>query len=646
LNRRIIFIVILFLTIPLVSWAQPPYKACFHAVNKRGCAPFTVNVVSCYTGPTPPNPFYNYDFVNQPAVQTQNTSFTYNTPGTYIIRQTVNDGISSIVDTTDTIQVLGTPNPLFGVTTCAGLKIHVDITDTNYDNYTLDYGDGTIVTAASLAHTTYIYADNLPKTISVRGNYVGLAIPCTGATVSKTITPISTLTTPDILDLTVTNQNTTTGTINLRFNGIMDRVYNFDSKINNGVYSSISTTTAATSGILTQTISGLNTQINTYTFRIQNIDLCGSPPSANSAEIASIIISPTSLSGANKVIFNSNGGLVFTNLALYRNNNLLQNNAVSPYIDNAVICGTDYCYQNQGTLPTISTTTGTNHKSYSVTSCIKASYTGTAPIVNNLNSTVEGNNVKLVWDVPALNAAVPSIPFYSVYRKDASAYQKYGSSNANSYLDNGASVNTEPYCYEINYKDACNNTSLLSLNTCTVYLTVSRTDETNTLSWTPYTGYQSGIKEYIVENLDDNGNIVLSKSVGLNTTFTETADATLSQIIYRIRVVPIGAENLISISNTVRLDLTPQVYMPNIFTPNNDGDNDVLEVKGKYFKSIKMTILNKWGEVVFISEDINKGWDGNYKGQPASVDSYAYHVVALDNTGKEISLKGVVSLLR
>jgi gliding motility-associated-like protein len=626
----------------MVSWAQPPYKACFHAVTKRGCIPFTVTVNSCYAGPTPPNPFYAYDFVNQPAIETQATTYTYNTPGTYVIRQSVNDGINKIVDTTDTVVVLGKPNPLYTVITCAGLVVHVSIIDTTYDTYTLDYGDGTVVTAASLAYTTHVYGNNAPKNISVTGQY---SVPCTGATTTKTITPILTLTVPDIIDLTVTNQATVNGTVDLRFSGIMDRVYNFDSKINNGVYSSASTMTAASSGIITQTISGLNTQSNTYTFRIQNIDFCGNT-SASSPEIASIIITPTALNGSNQVNFISNGGLAFTSFDLLRNNALLQNNATSPYIDNAVSCGTDYCYQTQGTLPTISATTGSNNKSYSATACIKANYTGTAPIVNNLNSTVNGNNVTLVWDVPVLNSAVPSIPFYSVFRKDINTYQKYGSSNSNSYLDNGASVNTQPYCYEINYTDACNNISLSSLNTCTVYLTVVRTDEINNLSWTPYTGYQSGIKEYIVENLDDNGNVLVSKSVGTNTTYSETADPTLSQVIYRIRVVPIGTENLISISNTVRLDLTPQVYMPNIFTPNNDGDNDVLEVKGKYFKSIKMTILNKWGEVVFISEDINKGWDGNYKGQPASVDSYAYHVVALDNTGKELSLKGIVSLLR
>jgi gliding motility-associated-like protein len=637
------------LTYPIISWSQP-YSACFTVDKKRGCFPLTVTVTSC--SPSGPGvglgaPLYNYDFGNFPmASPTSTTTHTYNTPGIYIIRQAVNNGSvpQTLVYTTDTVEVLGKPNPVFSVEVCVPLLVHVSIPDTTYDSYTLDYGDGTVVTAAPNAYTTYIYSTSSSKTISVTGQYT-VGTLCTGSTSTKTITPITTLTIPDIIDLTVTNQNVSTGAITIRYGGIAGRTYKIESKINNGAYSPIDTFIASTTGINTQSFSGLNTQANTYTFRMQNIDPCGNS-SAYSFEITSIIVNPSALNGSNQVIFTSNGGILFSTLDLYRNAVLRQAAATSPFSDNTVFCGSDYCYKVQGTLSTMSLTSGTNLKSYSASSCVQATYTGIAPVVTNVNSTVEGNFVKVVWDKPTLNAAVPSIAFYTIYRKDGAGYFNYGSSSSNSYLDNVVSVSTQPYCYEISYKDACNNVSAISTNTCTVNLTVTRTDDLNKLSWTAYVGYQSGIKEYILENLDENGNVVLSKSVGSGTSYNEVADPSLAQIIYRIRVVPLGSENLISYSNVVKLDLTPQVFMPNVFTPNGDGDNDVLEIKGKYYKSAKMTILNKWGEVVFISEDVNVGWDGNYKGQPASVDAYSYHVVALDNTGREISLKGVVSLLR
>lgn len=644
LKKHIVFIIIFLLKVPAISWAQPPYAACFTVNADRGCAPFTVTVTSCSqsgSGVGQPDPRYYYDFVNSPTALTQNLTRTYNTPGIYVIRQAVNDGVITEVYAYDTIEVLGKPNPKFTVQVCENRLVRVNITDTNYDSFSIDYGDGTI-TPGVVGLNSYTYATTAARTISVTGQY---SIACTGATATKNITPITSLTTPQIVDLTVTNQ-AASGSINLRFEGIVDRLYKIEYKTNNGAYVTYSNIIAASTGTITQSITGINTQSNTYTFRLQNVDSCMNT-SANSAEIASIIINPSALNGSNQVNFLSNGGLIFNNFDLYRNTTLLQSSSSSPYNDNAVFCGTDYCYQIQGVLPTTNSSTGLNHRSYSASSCIKATYTGTAPVVTNINSTVEGDHVKVRWDQPAMNAAVPSVSFYTIYRKSGSSYNNYGSSNSESYTDNAVDVNALPYCYEVNYKDACNNVSAISINTCTVQLTVNRTDETNALTWTPYTGYYlTGIKEYVVENLDENGNVVLSKSVGLATSYTEIADPSLAQIIYRIKVVPNGTENLISYSNTVRLDLTPQIYMPNTFTPNGDGNNDVLEIKGKYFKSAKMTILNKWGEVVFISEDANIGWDGNYRGQPATVDSYGYHVVALDNRGKEISIKGVVSLLR
>lgn len=645
-KSQLLILLSIFLLVPFISQAQPcamPYCACFSANSNRGCAPLTVTINSCYGGPTS-DARYNYDFANQPsATPTTSTTHTYNIPGTYVIMQLVNDPINSNTNyTTDTVVVLGKPQPQFTTALCAGNRIKITIADTNYDLFDVDFGGGATTTLAQEGTYTHTYPNNSSRMITVTGRYIGL---CSGPTATKTITPFTSFTTPDLVDLTVTSQATTNGSIDLRFNGIADQLYKLEYKIDNGTYTYADTFTAASSSILRRTVNALNTQNRTYTLRMQNIDMCASPP-AISAEIPSIIISPAIQNGFNQIGFNSNGGVGFTSYAMFRNSVNLNNNATSLYTDNAVVCGTDYCYQVRGSLATNSLVAGDVHKSISATACIKASYTGTAPVATNINSTVEDNRVKVVWDQPTLNPVVPSVAFYTVYRSEGGPYNNYGSSNSNSYLDNAANVSNEPYCYEIAYKDACNNVSATSINTCTVHLAITRTDETNFLSWTTYTGYQTGIKEYIVENLDEHGNVVLSKSVGTSLSYSEVADPTLAQLIYRIRVVPNGTENLISYSNVVRIDLTPQVFMPTVFTPNGDGENDILEVKGKYYKSVKMTILNKWGEVIFISEDAGKGWDGSYKGQPVSVDSYAYHVVALDNKGKEISLRGVVSLLR
>jgi gliding motility-associated-like protein len=626
----------------LVSFGQlPPYTACFTVDQDRGCAPHTVTVTSCsYSGSSvgQPDPLYYYDFENFPGIFVQSTTHTYTTPGKYVIRQAVNDGINSIVYTTDTIEVLGRPAPVFDPQLCMGRILRISFTDTIYDSFLINYGDGNTDTALPGDFTSHTYAGTSAYTLTITGRY---NTGCTSTPVTQTIRPIDNLISPDPLDLTVTNASE----ITLRMHVLEGRRYELQYKINNGAYSASNFFTATANALHTYTQTGLDTENNTYTFRLRNTDVCGNV-SAFSAELASIRLNANALNGSNQVTFLSNGGLTFGDLSLFRNNSLLQSNAISPYADNTISCNQEYCYRIQGTHTTSNTTTGQPHLSYSAIRCVTASYIGAAPALSNVNSTVEGASIKIVWDTPPLHPSVPGVGQYQIRRNEGSGFVAYANSNTHPYIDPNVAVATSAYCYQLAYTDACGNAAPVSLTTCPVVLTLNRTDETNHLSWTNYTGYASGIQAYILENLDEQGNVVLSKSVGLANSFSEVADPSLAQIIYRIRVVANGSENIVSYSNVVLLDLTPQVYMPTVFTPNGDGENDVLEVKGKYFNSIRMTILNKWGEVVFFSDDVHRGWDGMHNGQPASVDSYVYLIEATDNTGEKVSLKGVVSLLR
>ena len=92
-----------------------------------------------------------------------------------------------------------------------------------------------------------------------------------------------------------------------------------------------------------------------------------------------------------------------------------------------------------------------------------------------------------------------------------------------------------------------------------------------------------------------------------------------------------------------------EFFVPDAFSPNNDGHNDKLTAF-RYcddFRDFKVSIFNRWGELVFTTQDINEGWDGFYKNENQAVDSYVWVLEYFDilyNT-KRIN-KGVVSLLK
>jgi gliding motility-associated-like protein len=90
----------------------------------------------------------------------------------------------------------------------------------------------------------------------------------------------------------------------------------------------------------------------------------------------------------------------------------------------------------------------------------------------------------------------------------------------------------------------------------------------------------------------------------------------------------------------------PYVFIPNAFTPNGDGENDVLYVRGLDIDVMLLVIYNRWGEEVFRSNRKNDGWDGTFKGKELPPDVYAYHLYVLCIGGDDLVLRGNISLLR
>jgi len=88
------------------------------------------------------------------------------------------------------------------------------------------------------------------------------------------------------------------------------------------------------------------------------------------------------------------------------------------------------------------------------------------------------------------------------------------------------------------------------------------------------------------------------------------------------------------------------IFIPNIFSPNGDGQNDVLYVRGQGIEQLTFVIYNRWGQKVFETKDPNHGWDGTINGKPAETGVYVYHVNAVLHDGMTVSRHGDVTLVR
>ena len=100
-------------------------------------------------------------------------------------------------------------------------------------------------------------------------------------------------------------------------------------------------------------------------------------------------------------------------------------------------------------------------------------------------------------------------------------------------------------------------------------------------------------------------------------------------------------------SSTVTVNVCPvNLYVPNAFSPNNDGYNDVLLVRGNFIQTFYMAIYDRWGNKVFESNNINEGWDGKYKGQPENTGTYVYYLKGTYDDGTGFEKKGNVAIVR
>ena len=87
-------------------------------------------------------------------------------------------------------------------------------------------------------------------------------------------------------------------------------------------------------------------------------------------------------------------------------------------------------------------------------------------------------------------------------------------------------------------------------------------------------------------------------------------------------------------------------YVPNAFTPNGDGRNDVFSAEVSEAKHFRMEVYSRWGELIFATNDAATGWDGSFRGTASKQDTYVWRAVVTSTDGDLKKYEGTVSLLR
>jgi gliding motility-associated-like protein len=107
-----------------------------------------------------------------------------------------------------------------------------------------------------------------------------------------------------------------------------------------------------------------------------------------------------------------------------------------------------------------------------------------------------------------------------------------------------------------------------------------------------------------------------------------------------------GCESFYELKDYITVTQTIGLWVPNAFTPNGDEINDHFNITTRLVTDIEITIFDRWGKVIFFSQDPNFQWDGKYGGVELPEGVYAYKIVATAYDGNKFDKAGSLTLIR
>ena len=623
MNLRIIVILLSLSCFGRLSHAQPYVSDLgrFEVDQAKGCVPLTINVTirppNVCNGASP----CEMDFENNSGFQQNVFTYTYTQPGTYTFR------LLFQTSGFDQITIVVTPNvqPAFEVYSCGGNGAQVKVTDTNYSQYVINYNDGSpivVVPSGSLAKDTHAFATSGNKTITVRGRNLNADDNCNP--MNQSINAVATLPTPAITQLRVLDN----ASIQLDYNNQQNILYKLQIATNSTNFQQLQDVYNVANTI----IGNLRTDDNFYCFRLGAFDPCNNV-TVYSNVICSSNFDVTPQSDLNRLTWVTSSTGVGNYTISKTGSTPLSALATAVSLDDTnVICGTDYCYQ-------ITSNYANGSRSISLEKCGTA-FSSKIPVApQNVSAIVgEDGGVDLEWTQdPAFIAAS-----YNLLKSGT----VLTTLTTNAYTD-ASYTPGDGSCYKISYTDVCGNKSLQSPEACPIFLTGTLGDNNIiTLAWNAFTGWQNGVDHYVVEKFNEQGQLLQTFSSGSTTLVDDEEDFDNQTYIYLITAIANDAGISSSVSNRIIIVKEAILSYPTAFTPNGDGKNDDFKVFGQFTAAVEFKIFNRWGELLFITDDLDKGWDGSYKGSAMPEGTYVFRAFLTDHAGRTSERSGTVVLLR
>lgn len=315
----------------------------------------------------------------------------------------------------------------------------------------------------------------------------------------------------------------------------------------------------------------------------------------------------------------------------------------------ANLCNFTYCYAILAVHPQDSFVSRSN------TSCKKAPYDPAVASLKLLNTTVWQDSLVFTYWEPDTTR---NFSHYLVDRlvPGEGLQTGYAQSTRPELLDSLVDVHASWYRYFVRSVDACGNVGAPSNPGTSIFLQLDPQEAGFALSWNPYRQFPQGVSHYLIQRKTDQDTAFMTIAQ-VQATDSAFLDEEVNQWVneHCYRVVAVEQESsTASYSNIACGALPSQLFIPTAFSPNADGHNDTFYVYGIFlrengevrFKEYELQIFNRWGQLIFQTDDIRQGWSGTHNGQPVPEEVYVWKVNAIGLDDEIYRVGGQVMVVR
>ncbi|TVR77599.1 MAG: hypothetical protein EA412_10615 [Chitinophagaceae bacterium] len=222
--------------------------------------------------------------------------------------------------------------------------------------------------------------------------------------------------------------------------------------------------------------------------------------------------------------------------------------------------------------------------------------------------------------------------------------------------DTEVNASQSSYYYTTTVQDDCDNT-LNSGFARTIRLQGEAANSQNNLNWNAFEMENAVINQYVVYRLENTLPVQIGTTAPGERTFSEmvegddvTESGAFCYVVkaeYTLDIADIAVtENLESRSNIFCIDQESIIYMPNAFVPGGTNNRLVPVITFNRHQSYEFKVFDRWGKVLFQTNNINVGWDGTASGSDLPLGGYAYVVRLVKENGDVYEKKGTVVLVR